>query len=53
MQFLQCREEWLAELVADVRDDHAYEDLKGLTDVHRLHLFDVWHAGPSDALLPM
>ncbi len=39
--FLQCREQWLCELVAGLHDGNAYEYLKRLTDVHRLHLFDV------------
>ena len=40
-RFLQCREEWLAELVAGLDDGNAYDYLKRLTDVHRLQLFDV------------
>ena len=40
-RFLQCREEWLAELVAGLDDSNAYDYLKRLTDVHRLQLFDV------------
>ena len=40
-RFLQCREEWLAELVAALLESNAYEYLKRLTDVHRLQLFDV------------
>ncbi|KAK9811427.1 hypothetical protein WJX72_003806 [[Myrmecia] bisecta] len=41
LRFLQCREEWLAEMVDDLDESHAYEYLKRLTDVYRLHLFDV------------
>lgn len=40
-RFLQCREEWLAELVAALDETNAYDYLKRLTDVHRLQLFDV------------
>ena len=39
--FLQRREAWIAGLVAELDDSHAYELLKRLTDVYRLHLFDV------------
>ncbi|KAI3435879.1 hypothetical protein D9Q98_001937 [Chlorella vulgaris] len=39
--FLQRRETWIAGLVAELDDSHAYELLKRLTDVYRLHLFDV------------
>ena len=44
LRFLQCREGWLAELVAEVEGSAGgspYDYLKRLTDVHRLHLFDV------------
>ena len=41
LQFLRCREEWLGELIADLEPGSAYEYLKRLTDVHRLHMFDV------------
>ena len=40
-RFLQCRERWLAELVAELDESSVYEHLKRLTDVHRLQLFDV------------
>lgn len=40
-RFLQCREQWLAEVVAELDDASVYEYLKRLTDVHRLQLFDV------------
>lgn len=40
-RFLQCREQWLAELVSELDDTNVYEYLKRLTDVHRLQLFDV------------
>lgn len=39
--FLGCREEWIAGLVADVDNSDPYDYLKKLTDVHRLHMFDV------------
>lgn len=38
---MQCREEWLAELVAGLDESNAYDYLKKLTDLHRLQLFDV------------
>ena len=40
-RFLQCREAWLAELVAELDERSVYDALKRLTDVHRLQLFDV------------
>ena len=41
-QFLACREAWHGELVAELDDAGSpYDYLKRLTDVHRLHLFDV------------
>ncbi len=39
--FLQRREAWIAGLAAELDDTHPYEFLKRLTDVYRLHLFDV------------
>lgn len=39
--FLQRREAWIASLAAELDDSHPYEFLKRLTDVYRLHLFDV------------
>ena len=41
LRFLACREEWVAGLVAELEEGGAYEFLKRLTDVYRLHLFDV------------
>ena len=41
LQFLQCREEWLAEVIQDLEEQNVYDYLKRLTDMHRLHLFDV------------
>eukprot|EP00198_Chlamydomonas_reinhardtii_P001213 XP_001690548.1 component of oligomeric golgi complex 8 [Chlamydomonas reinhardtii] len=40
LQFLQCRDEWIGGLLADLDDSDSYEFVKHLTDVHRLHLFD-------------
>ncbi|KAG2448828.1 hypothetical protein HYH02_006179 [Chlamydomonas schloesseri] len=40
LQFLQCRDEWIGGLLADLDDNDSYEYVKHLTDVHRLHLFD-------------
>lgn len=39
--FLQRREAWIAGLVGELDESNAYEFLKRLTDVYRLHLFDV------------
>ncbi|KAL4458513.1 hypothetical protein ABPG75_013378 [Micractinium tetrahymenae] len=39
--FLQRREAWIAGLAGELDDTHPYEFLKRLTDVYRLHLFDV------------
>eukprot|EP00878_Enallax_costatus_P043359 GHUV01051308.1.p1 GENE.GHUV01051308.1~~GHUV01051308.1.p1 ORF type:complete len:110 (-),score=25.62 GHUV01051308.1:69-398(-) len=36
-----CREDWLGQLIAELDDTDSYEYVKQLTDVHRLHLFDV------------
>lgn len=41
LRFLACREEWVAGLVSELEEGGAYEFLKRLTDVYRLHLFDV------------
>lgn len=35
------REDWLAQLVSELDETDSYEYVKHLTDVHRLHLFDV------------
>jgi hypothetical protein len=40
-QFLARRETWIASLIADLDDLSAYDFLKRLTDVYRLHVFDV------------
>ena len=39
--FLGCREDWISHLVSDLDDSNPYEYLKRMTDIHRLHLFDV------------
>lgn len=39
--FLRCREGHVADAVADLDDTNAYDYLKRLTDLHRVHLFDV------------
>ncbi|KAH7619223.1 hypothetical protein Ndes2526B_g06178 [Nannochloris sp. 'desiccata'] len=41
LHFLQRREAWIASMAADLDDRSAYEFLKRLTDVYRLHVFDV------------
>lgn len=41
LQFLQCREEYMADVIEDLEEQSAYDYLKRLTDIHRLHLFDV------------
>ena len=41
LQFLQRREAWISSLIADLHDRSAYDFLKRLTDVYRLHVFDV------------
>lgn len=38
---VSCREDWLAQLIAELDDTDSYEFVKHLTDVHRLHLFDI------------
>ena len=39
--FLLCREEWIGTLIAELDVSQPFEYLKRLTDIHRLHLFDV------------
>jgi len=41
LHFLQRREAWIASMAADLDDRSAYEFIKRLTDVYRLHIFDV------------
>ncbi|KAF8070905.1 COG8 [Scenedesmus sp. PABB004] len=41
LHFLRCREDWLSALIGELDDSDSYEFAKQLTDVHRLHLFDV------------
>lgn len=40
LQFLSCRDEWVAGLIDELDDSDSFEYVKQLTDVHRLHLFD-------------
>lgn len=37
----RCREAWLAGQVEELDDSDDYEYIKHLTDLYRLHLFDV------------
>lgn len=39
--FLASRESWISGLITDLDDSHPYEFLKRLTDVYRLHVFDI------------
>jgi len=39
--FLAARENWIFGLIIDLDESHPYEFLKRLTDVYRLHLFDI------------
>eukprot|EP00898_Chlorokybus_atmophyticus_P004248 jgi/Chlat1/4824/Chrsp31S04802 len=41
LQFLRCREAYLTDVIADLDRHSSYDYLKRLTDVHRVHLFDV------------
>ena len=41
LQFLRCREQWLVEMVEELDNNNPYDYLKRLTDIHRLHLFDI------------
>ncbi|KAK9844283.1 hypothetical protein WJX74_000423 [Apatococcus lobatus] len=41
LRFLQCREAWLVEMLAEVEEGPAHDFLKRITDIHRLHLFDI------------
>ena len=41
LQFLHCRENYMVEVIDDLEEQGAYDYLKRLTDIHRLHLFDV------------
>lgn len=38
---IACREDWLSQLISELDDTDSYEYVKHLTDVHRLHLFDI------------
>lgn len=39
--FAYYREDWLSQLITELDDTNSYEYLKHLTDMHRLHLFDI------------
>ena len=41
LQFLRCRDTWLAGIIDDLDQGNAYDYLKRLADCHRVHLFDV------------
>ena len=41
VEFLRCRESWFAALVADIEEAEPHDHVKRLTDIYRLHLFDV------------
>ncbi|KAI3468102.1 hypothetical protein Pfo_024765 [Paulownia fortunei] len=41
LQFLRCREAWLAGILDDLDQRNPYEYLKGMVNYHRMHLFDV------------
>ncbi|XP_058099525.1 conserved oligomeric Golgi complex subunit 8 isoform X3 [Magnolia sinica] len=41
LQFLRCREAWLAGILDDLDQRNVYEYLKGMVNCHRMHLFDV------------
>eukprot|EP00210_Caulerpa_lentillifera_P006080 g5809.t1 len=39
--FLLCKEHWISSVISETEEDQSFEYLKRLTDIHRLHLFDV------------
>eukprot|EP00262_Sarcandra_glabra_P015375 TRINITY_DN4736_c2_g1_i1.p1 TRINITY_DN4736_c2_g1~~TRINITY_DN4736_c2_g1_i1.p1 ORF type:complete len:601 (+),score=71.68 TRINITY_DN4736_c2_g1_i1:96-1805(+) len=41
LQFLRCREAWLAGILDDLDQRNVYEYLKGIVNCNRVHLFDV------------
>ncbi|KAI5082344.1 hypothetical protein GOP47_0002087 [Adiantum capillus-veneris] len=41
LQFLRCRDTWLAGILDDLDQGNHYDYLKRLADCHRVHLFDV------------
>ncbi|KAL3687047.1 hypothetical protein R1sor_013356 [Riccia sorocarpa] len=41
LQFLRCREAWLAGIIDDLDRSNPYEYLKRMADCHKVHLFDV------------
>jgi len=40
-RFLACRDEWLADALAELDEGEPYEYVKALTELHRLHLSDI------------
>eukprot|EP00250_Pteridium_aquilinum_P014225 c21857_g1_i4 orf=485-2197(+) len=41
LQFLRCRDTWLAGILDDLDQGNPYDYLKRIADCHRVHLFDV------------
>ncbi|KAF8388786.1 hypothetical protein HHK36_025466 [Tetracentron sinense] len=41
LQFLRCREAWLAGILDDLDQRNVYDYVKGMVNCHRMHLFDV------------
>ncbi|KAL5715814.1 conserved oligomeric Golgi complex component [Ranunculus cassubicifolius] len=41
LQFLRCREAWLASILDDLDQRNVYDYLKRMVDCYRMHLFDV------------
>ena len=41
VQFLKCREAWLAEQLGELDDSNSYDYLKRMTEAQRVQLFDV------------
>ncbi|GBG81990.1 hypothetical protein CBR_g34170 [Chara braunii] len=41
LQFLRCREAWLADIIEELDQSSPYDYLKRITECHRVHLFDV------------
>lgn len=41
LQFLRCRDTWLAGIIDDLDQGNPYDYLKRMADCHKIHLFDV------------
>ncbi|KAH7437594.1 hypothetical protein KP509_05G079700 [Ceratopteris richardii] len=41
LQFLRCRDTWLAGILDDLDQGNTYDYLKRIADCHRVHIFDV------------